>query len=490
MSLVGKVVCAAWVVTVFALHEASGGLQVRAQATASDAATSLRMPIALAFIEAPEVRAADPARRFPRGSRLLRLDLKPGREAAPVPLAPGFFAAADPQVSFDGRSLLFAGQLLPGTIWQIWETSVDGGTPRQITHCAGDCVQPAYLPAHEIAYTSLQAAETIRRSEVAVSRDDGTGAHPITFGPGRFELETILSSGRLLVSAESPLIDTPGAGQRRSLYVIDPDGSNLTLLPQQDAARTNRSDARELPDGTILFTQRNTVDSRDGQLARIRPGALHATPMADARNVDSSAQSHGEATVVVSRRTAAGSFALYQFSMNNSGREQLLHNSPHASSVQPVLIAAHPAALTYRSILHPERSAGRMVCLDAYASRDFANGRLPGHIARVRVLAQAQNSETLLGEAPVESDGSFYTTVPANLPIRLLLIGAHGEILKQQRSWIWVRNGEDRGCPGCHESPALAPENRSPRTLQRFDTPTALTGELVAVPPSRKAARP
>ncbi len=488
MNVVGKVVRAAFLISLCASLESSGVPQSRAQAATNEAATKLREPLAIAFIEAPKVAAGDPARRFPLGSRLLRLNLEAGREGSVVPLAPQFFAAADPEVSSDARSLLFAAQTQPTTPWQIWEISADGGTPRQITHCAGDCVQPAYLPRHEIAYTFLQG--TPRTSEVQISRTDGTAAHPITFGPGQFELETVLSSGRLLLSAASPLIEASGAGQRRSLYLIDPDGSGLMLLPQQDAARSNRSDARELPDGTILFTQRNTAQSQNGQLAWVRPGALHATPMADARNVDSSAQALGEATMVVSRRTAAGSFALYQFSMNNSGREQLLHNSPHASSVQPVLIAAHPAALTYRSILHPERNAGRMVCLDAYASRDFANGRLPGHIARVRVLALAQNGETLLGEAPVESDGSFYATVPANLPIRPLLIGAHGEILKQQRSWIWVRNGEDRGCPGCHESPALAPENRSPRTLQRFDTPTALTGELVAVPPSRKAARP
>jgi len=34
--------------------------------------------------------------------------------------------------------------------------------------------------------------------------------------------------------------------------------------------------------------------------------------------------------------------------------------------------------------------------------------------------------------------------------------------------------GEQHGCPGCHGDKALAPENRWPLTLKRFDTPTAL----------------
>jgi Hydrazine synthase alpha subunit middle domain len=80
--------------------------------------------------------------------------------------------------------------------------------------------------------------------------------------------------------------------------------------------------------------------------------------------------------------------------------------------------------------------------------------------------------------------------VPADLLIRLQLLGARGEVLKQQRSWMWVRTGEDRGCVGCHESQALAPENHSPMTLQRFDTPTLLTGEIVANPGAQRGVRP
>ena len=130
-----------------------------------------------------------------------------------------------------------------------------------------------------------------------------------------------------------------------------------------------------------------------------------------------------------------------------------------------------------------------MICLDAYASNDLPNGRLSGHIVRVRVLAKEQRSERVLGEAPVEADGSFYATVPADLPIRLMLLGPKGEVLKQQRSWIWIRKGEDRGCVGCHESQAQAPENRSPLTLLRMDTPTLLT-VTAPITSSRKAVRP
>ena len=491
MDVVGKFACAALAIALGIVGEAAAFTQNTAQAAGAVVASTLQRPIDIAFIQTPEFRAGDPARRFPLGSRLVRL--RPGVKGT-VPsvvtlLTPQFFAASDPRVSFDGRKLLFAGQIQRNGAWQIWEMPAEGGTPRQVTHCTGDCVQPVYLPGGEIAYTSLRGADAARTSEVQLCHNDGSDAHPVTFGPGMYEVEAVLRSGRLLLSAQSPLVETPRANQQRSLYRVDPDGSGLMLLRQDETARAIRSGAVELADGTILFMQREATGASEEQLAWIRRGALHATVIEHAPSGYASANALVDGSLLVSRRAPGHCFDLYQRSPASSGQERLLYRDAHASSVQAVSIAARTAALEYRSILHPDRKSGRIICLDAYASKDLANGRLPGQIVRVRALLQSQDGEKILGEAPVERDGSFYATVPADLPIRLQLIGAHGEILKQQYSWMWVRSGEDRGCVGCHESQALAPENRSPMTLHRFDTPTLLTGEMVTNPNPSKGAR-
>ena len=444
MNVVGKVIGAALVVGSCALHGMCAPAQPPPQAATANSTPSSRASIT--FIQAHEIDATDPAQRFPHGSSLVRLNLnEPG--TSPTNLTARFFAAADPQVSFDGRRILFAAQTQPNAAWQVWEICAEGLPPKQITHCAGDCLQPHYLPANQVAYTELEGVGTRRASEVQVSRNDGTEAHPITFGPGNFELETVLHSGRLLLSANAPLVPDSAPVSSRNLYVLDPDGSGLMLLRQDDAPRSIRSNATELADGTILFLQRNTTHSPRAQRETIRPRTLHATRLSPTR-------------------------------------------SSHASSLQPVLLAPHPVADAYRSILHPDRTTGRIVCLDAYASRDFLTGRISVPITRVRVVTKTPAGETSLGEAPVESDGSFYATLPSDLPVRFMLLGAHGEILKQQRSWIWVRPGEDRGCFGCHESQSLSPQNRSPLTLQRLDTPTSLLGETCDPPSPQKAAQP
>lgn len=150
--------------------------------------------------------------------------------------------------------------------------------------------------------------------------------------------------------------------------------------------------------------------------------------------------------------------------------------------MQAVALVPHTLPQIYWSILHPTTQTGRILCLDSYISQDAASGRLAGRIAKVRVLTLEQpgNHERIVGDAPVESDGSFYATVPADAPIRFELLGVKGNILHAQRSWIWVRNGEDRGCQGCHDSLALAPANHFPMALRRFDTPTPLGSVLHA----------
>jgi hypothetical protein len=65
----------------------------------------------------------------------------------------------------------------------------------------------------------------------------------------------------------------------------------------------------------------------------------------------------------------------------------------------------------------------------------------------------------LLGEAPVEADGSFHVDIPADLPVQLQILDDEGMALSTC-GWIWTKPREFRGCIGCHEDPELTPENR------------------------------
>ena len=456
------------------LHGASGAA---ASPVASIGPTHSPSHPAIVFVEAPTVTSTSLTQRFPQGSRLVRLRRGDGPASA-FPLTPGFFATADPQVSFDGSRILFSAQRARGDSWQIWEMAVDGSGLRQITQGAGNCFEPKYLPQNRIVYTFISGHGTLRGSAVYVSRMDGSDAHPITFGPGNFQVETVLRSGRILVSAESLLVPN-STRQSRRLFTLRPDGSGLALLRDEGHSAKNRGGAIELADGTIVFLE-TAGDSSGGQLAWIRPGALRASNLTRSPPGYASAEQLDDTTLVVSKANVARSknrnFDLYTFNLASKSMGNLLYRNARSSSVQAVALVPHTLPQIYWSILHPTAQTGRILCLDSYISQDVASGRLPGRIAKVRVLTldQPGNRERIVGDAPVESDGSFYATVPADAPIRFELLGAKGEIMHAQRSWIWVRNGEDRGCQGCHDSPALAPANHFPLVLRRFDTPTPL----------------
>lgn len=357
----------------------------------------------------------------------------------------------------------------------------EGSEKRQLTDCPGDCFQPAYLPRNELVFTVVTGIEPRQTSAIYISKSNGTEAHPITFGPGNFQVEIVLRDGQILVSAESRLIPEPKAKSGRSLFVMRPDGTGLTQFRRVQFRNRTRTGAEELADGTVLFVERQGVARQEtgGELARVTPGALHNSLITPSQPVFWSAYQLDGNTLVVAKQNPALSpsrarFDLYTFDLESKTVGRLIYRNPNFSSVQAVPLEPHPVPGYYWSILHPESKTGRVICLNAYLSSDALRGRFPGRIARVRViaLAQGQNHEQVLGEAPVETDGSFYLAAPADRPIRFELLSAKGRVIHAQHSWIWVRPGEDHACLGCHADPALTPANHWALALKRAEGPT------------------
>ncbi|MEP7302796.1 MAG: hypothetical protein ABI699_14875, partial [Caldimonas sp.] len=58
--------------------------------------------------------------------------------------------------------------------------------------------------------------------------------------------------------------------------------------------------------------------------------------------------------------------------------------------------------------------------------------------------------QQILGYAPIEPDGSFKLTVPADTPIALAVVDSTGRAFQTHTNWIQVRPGERRTCDGCH----------------------------------------
>ena len=482
-------------------------------AVASSPANQPELPRDLVVVQASEIRPSPLTSRFPQGSQLARLAMG---TANPSSLTPGFFAAADPRVSFDGTRVLFAGKKDADSFWQIWELRFDGTGARQVTHCKGDCVQPSYLPRGQTVYTAVQsvhprapggtavhisqappgmAAGAGNYSQIWVSNLDGTDAHPITFGPGDFQVETILTNGMILATARWPLVSTSGLPADRELYVLRPDGTGLATLRCDHQHPAIRSQAREMDDGAVVFVKTSLASHNPiGSLFWLRRGALQDAPLAASAVLASDPQPVGPGQLVVTLdpprgSTMSGQPKLTFIDTATGAMRSALDEDPKLATVQAVPVASHEPPRWYWSTLNPALQRGYFVCLNSYLADGVPHGRITAKLKRVRILSldNATQRESALGEAPVEEDGSFYVAVPPDKPVRFEVLDTAGRVLRAQRSWIWARSGEEHGCVGCHEDRAVAPENRWPMALRRFDTPIRL--DLKASTPGGIASR-
>ncbi|HEY0193483.1 MAG TPA: hypothetical protein VGC42_20340, partial [Kofleriaceae bacterium] len=96
---------------------------------------------------------------------------------------------------------------------------------------------------------------------------------------------------------------------------------------------------------------------------------------------------------------------------------------------------------------------------------DAAYNCAPGRFLRIEraiapaygVIGTAQSlgdtafeSQQIVGYAPIEPDGSFKLTIPADTPIGLAVVNDKGQAFQTHTNWIQVRPGERRTCDGCH----------------------------------------
>jgi hypothetical protein len=436
------------------------------------------------FVQTPSFVPGPFIEHFPKGSRIVLL--KAGSASnTPIPLTDGFFAAADPQVNFDATKILFSAQQSQKDRWQLWEMDLDGANKRQVTQCEAGCLRGAYLPAGEIVLT----VESRNGDYLAVVKTDGSQLRRITFGPAGFQLETVLRDGRIVASAPWPLFQDT---KTRILYTLRPDGTALESLRCDHNSDAIQTDAEESNDGSIVFV-RAKEKAPAGELMQLQRGSAEPTPLGSRSLAYQSPRQLSANELLVAKATASSGnsqpkFDLYILQTKSGMLGERIFADPTLSSIQPLPVLPHDVPKRFWSTLNLELDTGYFISLNSYLSGDAPKGQIDKTIANVRVLTlnAVDGRERTLGEAPVESDGSFYVRVPANTPIRFILLDKKGDFIYEERGWVWSRPGEQRGCTGCHGDKNVAPDNHWPMTLKRFDTPTPL-GETQNAPATSTA---
>ena len=78
------------------------------------------------------------------------------------------------------------------------------------------------------------------------------------------------------------------------------------------------------------------------------------------------------------------------------------------------------------------------------------------------------NNKRILGDAPVEADGSAYFEVPSDRFVFFQLLDEQGRMVQSMRSGTTTQPGERTGCVGCHENRRTSvPPNEGPLAMRR-----------------------
>lgn len=421
---------------------------------------------------------------FGEGGRIVVVD--PG--GATRVLSDGFHAAADPDVSFDGTRVLFAGRKQPDDPWCVWEIGVDGSGAREVTCGPGQARRPIYLPTmytlnptntdawDQVAFVGTLPGETNEsgagpHTALFTCTWDGERLRRISFNLSSDFDPALLPDGRLVFASWQHRLPGHGPRGRVALFASHVDGVDAMLFAADEGRRVKQMPAHAGARLVVFVEGEEIAADGGGSLASVslrrnlhsyrslsEPGdGLFHTPSA-----------HPGGGVLVSWRSEVGQYGVYRLDPA-SGERAPVFDDPGWHDVQAQALAPRPLPDRRSSSYRDGESEGGLYALDVSISDLGRDAFPPGTARRLRVLEgvaleagsapDARAARRLLGEVDLAEDGSFHVRVPANTPLELQLLDEDGLSLRSC-GWIWVRDAEQRGCVGCHEDPERTPPNR------------------------------
>ncbi len=428
----------------------------------------------------------------------------------------------DPDVSYDGRRVLFAWKKsLDRDDYHLYEMNVAHGAVRQLTSGLGFAdYEGAYVPNGDIVFNSTRCVQTVdcwwtEVSNLYTCDGDGRYLRRLGFDQVHSNYPTVTPDGRVLYTRWE--YNDRGQIFPQGLFQMNPDGTcqtayygNNTWFP------TAILHARTIP-GTqkvvAVFSGHHTIQK--GWLGILDPahgrqenqGAQLIAPVreTEAVRIDAYGQSGdqfqypyplSETEFIVAFRPAGAKDRFAVYWMDRDGRRELLVADPALSCNQPVPLAPRSVPSLRASTVDYRQQHGTYYLQDIYAGPGLA-GIPRGTIKRLRVIALsfraagigenysqgvagaalsstpisigngAWDPKTVLGEATVYDDGSAAFLVPARTPVYFQALNEKGYAVQTMRSWSTSQPGEHVACVGCHES-----KNSTPR--QASSRPTAL----------------
>ena len=243
---------------------------------AAGVAVDVDFPVVYANRDVRAIGNPTDGQRFVPGGDLYLIDFS-SPSAAPRNLTASYTQGqgdvGDPEVSYDGRRIIFTMRGPNDPTWNLWEYDLDSGSLRRLVQDdavanQGDDVDPYYLPDGRIVFVSnrqeksrqLLASEgkepyahrdeyeRERAMVLHVMDADGTNIRQISFNQSHDRNPTVLMTGEIMYARWDHVADR----NHFPIFFTNPDGTNLFVQYGAFSPGNSYLHPREMPDGRVL----------------------------------------------------------------------------------------------------------------------------------------------------------------------------------------------------------------------------------------------
>ena len=455
-------------------------------------------------------------RKYDPPGRIRILDLKTGRVNTLVD-AGETGIARDPELSPDGKRIIFSMRTSADDDYHIYEINTDGSGQKQLTSLPGvSDIDPVYLPDGKIIFSSTREPKFCmcnRHIMANLYRMDGDGANIHQIGKSTlFEgHSTVMEDGRILYDRWE-YVDR-NFGDAQGLWVVNPDGTLHAIFYGNNTASPGAViDARQIPGaqtvicifsschdrpwGALAILDRNKGVDGAAAVEHIWPAA--ASELIGKGNFDTFKQVRpryedpfplaepgslrGAGTYFLCARTIVGdSDQTGIYLIDTFGNELLLHEeAAEIGCFSPMPLVSQRTKRVRPDRRNFENGNGMFYVQDVYQGTHMA-GVVRGEVKFLRVVESPEKrsfnnsrwggqgaqfpamnwhsfeNKRILGTVPVEADGSAHFVVPSDTFVFFQLLDADGKMIQSMRSGTIIQSGEMQGCVGCHEDRVEAP---------------------------------
>lgn len=400
----------------------------------------------------------------------------------------------DPEVHYDGRTVLFSYRQDATDYYNLYEIQVDGTGLRRVTQGRYDDFEATYLPTDEIVFVSTRSKRWVGCWKTQVGTlfrcdRDGRNIRPISFNLEHDNTPSVLPDGRI-VFTRWEYVDRSQVGYHQ-LWAMNPDGADVTAYYGNQQHYPLYIDAKPIPGSDQLLLIDSPGHGRSDHRGHVcTVTAKYGPDDQQGYHRITRKAAFNDPSPVDDTHFVVASYKQILLGTRAGDLVPVLTYRGKASIHEPIPVVGRPREKVVADRAHDGQSTGRMVLADVYVSRNM-DGVRPGQIKKLLVLEALPKPvnfsggmdltswlgtfmlERVLGTVPVEEDGSAHFEVPAGRPILFVALDANDLSVKRMQSFTNVLPGEVLGCVGCHEHRTLTPRPTEGNTLMAVERPAS-----------------